>query len=641
MSQDREVALKKDDGESVDAALGRVWALHEAGRHQEALIGCIDIEYRYPNARDLQELRSVVTEAYLAEHYENAYQNAGLGQEKLILDALEARAVPDSFKAIRHVEKQDTSTLSEGSPMADALNTPVTMHLQDADLATIINALSVDTNVNVIADQDVGDDKRINIQADEVPLRELLDYIGRNMGIDFEAGKNVLWISNAKEDRSPPLHTRIFHLNKGMQWHGGDWGAPATNQDGLSDLHALSFKAATVSTNKTYLEEIIERFTTATEGAQLYLDRNTHALFVKNTWDNLNTIEALVEAVDISPPQVFIEARFIEVGVADLRELGLEWILDSPWATTSETIMEDGQPVNRPRTQIREDNILQYTPFTSDGGGTTPLGPQGVFGAKREGTPPTADQGLNLTYQGILTQPMFSAVLHALDISGMGRTLSVPRVTTINNNPAKLRHGQDLRYFDQFKSQAFSLLDENRKAFTVTVLIPEGKPSIEELGITLVAVPSVGADRETIDLMLTPTISELEGFLSYQDVDRTNDVNDIQQVTVKLPIINRREIQTKVVVRSGDTVVMGGLIETVEQETLHKVPLLGDIPVAGKLFQRVDSTEQTKNLLVFVTATILSERGEGLVPKPGAKPFPGTQGATIRQEENPPPTEKF
>jgi len=59
---------------------------------------------------------------------------------------------------------------------------------------------------------------------------------------------------------------------------------------------------------------------------------------------------------------------------------------------------------------------------------------------------------------------------------------------------------------------------------------------------------------------------------------------------------------------------MGGLIETVKQETLHKVPILGSIPLLGKLFRRIDAVEQRRNLLVFVTATVVSERGESLMP---------------------------
>ena len=116
-------------------------------------------------------------------------------------------------------------------------------------------------------------------------------------------------------------------------------------------------------------------------------------------------------------------------------------------------------------------------------------------------------------------------------------------------------------------------------------------------------------------------------------MSETNRVDEIQQVVVKLPLISRREIQTKVVVGSGETVVMGGLIDTISQETFHRVPILGSVPVLGKLFQRMDTTEENRNLLVFVTATVLSERGESLyavgeeIP---AAPSSGTEPAGPR-----------
>jgi type II secretory pathway component GspD/PulD (secretin) len=201
--------------------------------------------------------------------------------------------------------------------------------------------------------------------------------------------------------------------------------------------------------------------------------------------------------------------------------------------------------------------------------------------------------------------------------------LSVPRVTTLNNSPAKLRSGEDLYYFNKFQAQALQLLDDNNKRFTLSVLIPDGEPKLEELGVTLVAVPSVGANRRSISLLLTPTISRLEGFVSYQEEESESATfADVQQVVAKLPIFSRREIQTKLVVESGETVVLGGLIDTVSQETIHRVPLLGSLPWVGAAFRRTDVTEENKNLLVFVTATVISERGESMRAGPTGAPAP-------------------
>ena len=91
-------------------------------------------------------------------------------------------------------------------------------------------------------------------------------------------------------------------------------------------------------------------------------------------------------------------------------------------------------------------------------------------------------------------------------------------------------------------------------------------------------------------------------------------------MVAKLPIFTRREIQTKLVVDSGETVVLGGLIDTVSQETIHSIPILGSLPLLGPLFRRTDVTEENKNLLVFVTATCITERGESLLAGPEPAP---------------------
>ena len=381
------------------------------------------------------------------------------------------------------------------------------------------------------------------------------------------------------------------------------------------DLGVVSSKATVLSDKSLYLEDIIAKFIPQVEGAQFHIDLNSHTVLARNTPDNLRLIGQIIDSLDQTPLQVLIEARFIEISQANLRELGLDWTLNSPFIVSKEGVEQDGVWTREPKTQVDSGNLISYTPYSSDESGTFALGPQGSFGLLRDGNPSTAGQGLNMTYQGVLTEPMFQAVLHALEISGEGKTLSVPRVTTINNNPAKLRDGDDLLYYKRFKAQAFALVDSDNKRYTVTALIPDGDPELAELGITLVAVPSVGADRKTISLLLTPAISSLDRFVSYQDeTEETIKTENVQQVVVKLPVIQRREVQTKVIVESGETVVLGGLIRTVRQDTLHTVPILGSLPLIGKLFERSDVTEENRNLLIFVTATVINERGESVLP---------------------------
>jgi len=591
--------------------------LYDEKRYAAALTSYIEIRRRLPDTPGLEALRAKILTAIEEERLQQTLHRNKLSEQQMVTEAMEKGELPDTYGARRFVRHVLTDHQRPPGPMQKVLETPVTIHLKQASLSGFITAVSQDRKINIIADTGLGQGKALDIEMDDVPLREVFDYISRNFDVRFYVGDKLIWATNAKAAKNAPFETRVYKLHKGIQYHDSDWDeAKDAKKSPSSERISISGSATELSNQKTYIENIVNKFVPVVEGAQLLFDPNTHALFARNTPDNLELIEDIITTLDVTPPQILIEARFVEVTVSDLRELGIDWILGSPLGVTRESVLNNGQWQRVNSTEISSGNLVNYSPYSSDSAGTSPLGPQGAFGQVRAGNPATANRGMNMTYSGILTQPMFQAVLHALDVSGKGRTLSVPRLTTLNNNPAKLRHGEDLRFFEEFQAQAFTLLDDNNKRYTVTALIPKGKPTLEEMGITLVAVPSVGADLQTISLLLSPAITSLEGFVSYQESSANiagSSVVNIEQVVVKLPIISRREIQTKVVVASGETVVMGGLVDTVKQETKQSVPFLRAIPLLGKLFQRIDITEQKRNLLVFVTATVVSERGESVI----------------------------
>jgi type II secretory pathway component GspD/PulD (secretin) len=593
--------------------LDAVEELYEAGDYNSALLTLIDVSRENPLHPEIERMRQKLLTSMSEQRALKSVVDADISDARMAIEATEQSAIPDTYRLEQVVDAKLDSHSPPPSELKKALSIHVSMHLKGASLSSFVDAISKSANLNIISDKGLAEGKSVDIEVDDVPLQEILDYISRNYGVQFYMGKNLMWVTAAAKTAAP-LETRVYPLHKGIQYHGSDWGEAKAG-----DPLGLSLKATELAGSKNYILDIIERFVPEVEGAQSHFDANVHTLFVRNTPENIELIEQIITTLDVTPIQVLIEARFVEVVAADLREVGIEWILDSPLTVSEKGVLQDGNVVRVPASQINKGATASFDPFTSDLQGPNPLGPQGAFGDLRTGNPATAAQGVNFTYQGILTEPMFSAVLHALEISGKSRTLSVPRVTTINNSPAKLRNGEDLRFYEEFNAQAFSLVDDDNKKYSITVLIPKGKPELEELGITLVAVPSVGKDMKTISLMLTPTISRLEGFISYQDDSSPPGNNQPalapDQIVAKLPIVSRREIQTKIVVESGETVVLGGLMETVKQDTVYRIPILGSLPLIGPLFSRTDATEEQKNLLVFVTATVINERGVSLVPR--------------------------
>ena len=138
----------------------------------------------------------------------------------------------------------------------------------------------------------------------------------------------------------------------------------------------------------------------------------------------------------------------------------------------------------------------------------------------------------------------------------------------------------------------------------------------------LIVTPSVGADLSTITLVLRPEISSLDkasdiginGWIEYQLSSLASASKDKNEPKIRLPIIARQYIETEAVVRSGETVELGGLVDASQSDVTSGTPWLSKLPLLGYLFKNEDKNETTKNILIFVTATLISDKGEELIP---------------------------
>ncbi len=561
----------------IQERLTDIDALVAARQYTDAITKCIDLSRVDPFTPGLAERQAKILTKMSQERSRTAAVKRGASELRMDLDVARRKVLPDTYGLRLSNSAKIDPLRTPKTPMELALAKKVTIHLEGVNLDDFIMAVGASEGINIIADA-MGNEATMTVHAEDVPLVEILDYVSRNLGVSFYVGDSIIWATKSQQppQTGAPLETRMYGLRKGIS-------------------------ADEINNERINIIEAIERFIPATTGADLLFDKKAHVLLVKNTRDNLARIEDIIEKLDVCPPQVLIEARFIGTSVSDLRELGIDWVLKSP-LVDSEQMVPDGTGGNtiQPRTQIDTDSTVNFVAF------------------------PNAAQGLNLTYQGLLTGPMFEAVLHALDISGKATTLSVPKVTTVNNRTAMIRVGEDFRYFDQFDIQSVptSVTDSGSQVYS-SILVPVGSPQLEELGIQLQVVPSVGGDMSSINLSLSPTISEFVRYETYQvatgnaNINNNNNnvvTNGNETSVLKIPIFRTSSIETEVVVQSGETVVMGGLVTASESRETHSVPILSSIPLVGKLFRRKDVQEIRQNLLIFVTATILSERGEDLVP---------------------------
>ncbi|MCK5655932.1 MAG: type II secretion system protein GspD, partial [Candidatus Aureabacteria bacterium] len=296
-------------------------------------------------------------------------------------------------------------------------------------------------------------------------------------------------------------------------------------------------------------------------------------LIISDVPSSLEKVEMVIAEIDIKPRQILIEAKLMEVNHDKLKDLGVDWGTGSSGAE-SDTVTSVA--VNK----------------RSTGGGTkinaATVGAQmltsqvapSVFIPKATGIDGTLDYdtGLELIFKK-LTGTEFEIIIHALEEDVDTNTLSAPRIVTLNNQEAAILVGRK-----------YPIVKEEMTAATGAAVTTHSLEEWLNYGIQLNVVPQIcGVDE--INMIVHPSITSLVTTLGGADV--------------AYPILDIREAETQILMRDGETVVIGGLLKDVVKEGLYKVPFLGDIPLLGLLFQRKTHNTEKIDLLIFITAHII------------------------------------
>jgi general secretion pathway protein D len=196
--------------------------------------------------------------------------------------------------------------------------------------------------------------------------------------------------------------------------------------------------------------------------------------------------------------------------------------------------------------------------------------------------------------------------------------MSAPKVTVLSGKRATIQVGQEFRYpesYGDIESTASSSAGGGAAGGggTAAISITAGTPedfTTRNVGVELAVTPNVEND-DTISLVLEPKVTEFEGFVEYggPSIAIAGDTTVSVPAGFFQPIFSVREISTEVTVFDGATLVMGGLTRDEVKTVKDKVPVLGDIPGVGRLFRSEGETRQKRNLLVFVTANLVSPGG--------------------------------
>jgi len=491
------------------------------------------------------------------------------GVEQSMVNEVLKRQTPNYVEPPQHSEEAESTNLVEPPAIRKKLREQkITVDFDKLDLKAAILFLSNESGINIIASQKVMDmDVKVTIRFKEAPLEEVLRYIVKNSGLVYRIDKDVIWIAHPDEIAQEPLETRVYYLIRG--------GGLFTEFSPVTGTSETNLGGSSAQITKIYtLEDTLKEVVPWPGDAKIVYDKRLNALVIRNTPQNLQMLEDLLYSLDIVPCQVLIEARFLEVDVTDTSELGLEW----KFANEDFPVQQKNGSFKQ---GIAKDSGVNFSNFTR------------------------AAEGLNLTYKGLLTTPQFETVLHALSENKKIKTLSAPRITTLNNQMATIKVVDEWIYPTRYEYQIvqFDLNgdgDYNDAGETTYKNVPKDFMR-RDVGILLKVVPSVGQDKKTISLSLIPEVSEA----SPDAFEYTGDV--------KLPKFTSRNLSTTVLVNSGETVVLGGLIKENRTKTVTKVPFFGDIPFIGGIFKKNADSIERKNLLIFVTAKVLSASGEEIV----------------------------
>jgi general secretion pathway protein D len=357
-------------------------------------------------------------------------------------------------------------------------------------------------------------------------------------------------------------------------------------------------------------------------------------LLIRATMEELDTIEQAIQVLNIAPPQVNIKTKFTEISQADQRALGFDWYLGNLLMRNNSIVGSAGSAPTfngAPSTA----NPQGFFPGSSPANTISPASTdQLISQGLRNVTPTLGSAGSGVggssvpalaTLTGILTDPQFRVVLRALDQRSGVDLLSQGEVTTLSGRQAQIQvldiqtivTGVDANQNATGGSES-GTTGTSSGGGAVGSTITYTTQALP-FGPVLDVLPTVSADGFTIQLVLIPTITD---FVGYDDpgafVPQAQSVSSGgvgggvgQPLTAQLPLprMKLRQVTTSTIVWDGQTVVLGGLITEAVARVKDKVPFLGDLPYVGKLFRSESSTTAKKNLVIFVTPTIIDPSG--------------------------------
>ncbi len=443
-------------------------------------------------------------------------------------------------------QKIDPNKLTQGPGYAGE---KLSLNFQNIEVRALLQVIADFTNFNVVTSDTVTGN--VTLRLKDVPWDQALDIILQAKGLGLRKSGNVIWIAPkdelaAKEKADLESKSQIASLEPvRTQAFQLNYAKADTVANGLSGTGASGGGAGGTASRIL-----------SPRGSVIF-EARTNQLFVSDIPSKLEEIQAMITKIDIPVRQVLIEARIVIANDSFGRSLGVKLGATDTNAPNNSGIRVGGnlnavgsQTLQPGATASFSDTNFVNLPAVGQGGYDPATFAVSLFGS-------SASRFLNLE-------------ISALEAEGKGKVVSSPRVITADQQRALIEQGEELPYQAATSSGATSV--QFRKA--------------------------------NLKLEVTPQITP-EGNVIL-DVDVTKD--SVGRSTSAGFAIDTKHVKTQVLIDNGGTVVIGGIFEQSETESVSKVPFLGDVPVLGNLFKTKSRTTGKTELLIFLTPKLVTER---------------------------------
>jgi type IV pilus assembly protein PilQ len=419
----------------------------------------------------------------------------------------------------------------------------LSLNFQNIEVRSVLQVIADFTGLNIVASDTVTGNLTLRLK--DVPWDQALDIIMQNKGLSMRKVGNVITVAPAEEvaakdkaaleatrslEEIGPLVTEAFKLNYQKaedvssflmgRMAGGGVGVGGQNRS------ILSLRGSAVS------------------------EPRTNTLFIQDTAKKLEEIQGIINQIDIPVRQVMIESRLVVADEKFGKSLGARFGIQSA-----------GTPG---RGNVNIGGTLTDTGDIASGTG-------GSTSGLNTNLPVTATGAGSLAFS-LFRLPaglLLNLELTALETDNRGKIVSSPRVTTANQQKAKIAQGTEIPYQQAAASGATAV-------------------AFKEAELSLEVTPQITPDNKII-------------------MDLEVKKESVGEVFNGVPSINTQNVTTQVLVSNGETAVLGGIYEQTERNQVEKVPFFGDIPVIGNAFKRRTRQDDKTELLIFITPKIMDE----------------------------------